>query len=90
MTNNLIGLYKDFFLWATTKNTLTENEEHDIILQMLKTIFDCMPQLILRSLYVWFLVHLYVGLIPTSSGQLAVLFFSYHSSKVDLRISDGI
>ena len=48
------------------------NAEHDI-LPMLKTILDCMPQLFIRPQYVWFLVHLQIGLIPNSSGQLADL-----------------
>ena len=30
-----------------TSNSLTENEEHDIPSQILKTILDCMPQLFL-------------------------------------------
>ena len=36
----------------------------------LKTILDCMPELLFIPEYVWFLVHLYAGLIPKSSGQL--------------------
>ena len=38
--------------------------------KILKTNLDCMPQLFFRPQYVWFLVHLYVGLIPNSSGQV--------------------
>ena len=34
---------------------------------------DSMPQLFFRPQYVSSLVHLYVGLIPNSSGQLAEL-----------------
>ena len=47
-----------------TSNSLTENEEHDIPSQMLKTILDCMPQLFFRPQYVWFPVHLKGHLIP--------------------------
>ena len=35
------------------------------------TILDCMPQLFFKAQYVWFPSHLYVSLIPNSSGQLA-------------------
>ena len=52
-------------------NSLTWNEEHDIISQILKTILDCMPQLFFRPQHVCFPLHLYAGLIPNSSGQLA-------------------
>ena len=38
-----------------------------------KTILDCMPQLFLRPQYVWFPAHLYIAVIPNSSGQLAEL-----------------
>ena len=45
-----------------TSNFLTENEEHDIPLQMLETIFglhaSAFPQLFFRPQYVWFLAHL--------------------------------
>ena len=47
-----------------TSNSLTENEEHDIPSQILKTILDCMPQLFFRSQYVQFPVHLKSPLIP--------------------------
>ena len=39
----------------------------------LKTIFGSHASVILRPQYVWFLEHLYVGLIPNSSGELAEL-----------------
>ena len=45
-------------MWTMTSNSLTENEEHDIPSQIVKTIFDCMPQLFFRPQYVWFLEHL--------------------------------
>ena len=41
--------------------------------QILNTILGCMSQLVFRPLYVWFLAHLYGGLIPNSSGQFAEL-----------------
>ena len=56
-----------------TSNSLTYNEEYDIPWQILKTIFYCMPQLFFRPQYVWFSSHLYINVIPNSSGQLADL-----------------
>ena len=38
-----------------------------------KTNLDYMPQLLLRSRYVWFPSDLYIGVIPNSNGQLAEL-----------------
>ena len=43
-----------------------------------------MVQLFFRPRYVWFLVHLYIGLIPNSSGQLAELISLYYFTRVDL------
>ena len=60
-----------YFLWTMTSNSLAKNEGNDIPSQYLKTILDCMPQFFFRPQYVWFLAHLYVGLIPNSSGLLA-------------------
>ena len=45
-------------------------------LTILKTIFGLHASVIFRPQYVWFLVHLYVGLIPNSSWQLAELYLS--------------
>ena len=57
-----------------TSNCLTKNEEHDILSQILKTILDCMFQLLfLRPHYVWFSSRLYIDMIPNSSGQFAEL-----------------
>ena len=56
-----------------TSNSITWNEERDIPTKILKTILDCMPQLFIRSQYVWFVVHLHVDLISNPSGQLAEL-----------------
>ena len=56
-----------------TFNSLTENEEHDIPSQIIKTILELHASLISRPQYVCFLVHLYGLLIPNSSGQLAEL-----------------
>ena len=57
-----------------TSNSVTEDEEHDIPSQNLKTIFlDCMSQLFFRPKYVWFPVHLKGPMIPDPSGQLAEL-----------------
>ena len=50
-------------------DSLTQNEEHNIW----KTILDCMPQLYFRPQYMCFPSHLFVGMIPSSSGQLAEL-----------------
>ena len=50
-----------------TSNSLTENEEHDIPSQILKTIFG-LHQLFFEPQYVWFLTHF-----PKSSGQSAEL-----------------
>ena len=49
-----------------TSHSLTYNEEHDIPSPILKTILDCMHQNVIHlgPQYVWFLVHLYVGLTP--------------------------
>ena len=41
-----------------TSNSLTENEEHDIRSQILKTIFGLDASIIFRPQYVWFPVHL--------------------------------
>ena len=54
-----------------TSNSLTENEEHDIHSQILKTIY---ASVIFRPRYVWFPVHLKGPMIPDPSGQLAELF----------------
>ena len=51
------GYTRTLFLWMMTCNSLTENEEHDIPSQILKTILDCMPQIWFRPQYVWFPVH---------------------------------
>ena len=57
-----------------TSNSLTENEEHDIPSQILKTIFfiACLSYFF-KPQYVWFLTHLCGPEIPNSSGQLAEL-----------------
>ena len=55
-----------------TPNSLTENEEHDILSQILKTILDCMPQLFFRPQCVVSGTY-YVSLIPNSRGRLAEL-----------------
>ena len=41
-----------------TSNSLTENEEHDIPSQILKTIRIACLSYFFRTQYVWFLVHL--------------------------------
>ena len=60
-----------------TSNSLTENEEHGIPSQILKTIFGLHASVIFRPQYVWFPVHLKGLLIPplirNSRGQLAEL-----------------
>ena len=56
-----------------TSNSLTENEEHDIPAQILKTIFGLHASLFFRPKYVWFPVHLKGPMIPDPSGQLAEL-----------------
>ena len=52
-----------------TFNSLTENEEHCIPAQIMKTIIRLHASVIVRPQCVWFPVHL----IPNSSGQLAEL-----------------
>ena len=42
-----------------TSDSLTQNKEHNFPSQILKTILDCMAQLLFLD---WFLVHLYVAL----------------------------
>ena len=64
-------------------NSLTENEEHDIPSQILKTIFGLHASVIFQSQYVWFLTHLWGPEIPKSSGKLAELIV-YNSTWVDL------
>ena len=49
-----------------TSNSLTENKEHDIWVAWLSYFLD-------PNMCVWFLDHLYIPLIPNSSGQLAEL-----------------
>ena len=56
-----------------TSNSLTENEEHDIPSQILKTIFGLHASVIFIPKYVWFPVHLKGPMIPDPSGQLAEL-----------------
>ena len=56
-----------------TSNSLTENEEHDIPSQILKTIFGLRASVIFRPKYVWFPAHLKGPMIPDPSGQLAEL-----------------
>ena len=47
-----------------TSNSLTENEEHDIPSQILKTIFGLHASVIFRPQYVWFPVYLKGHFIP--------------------------
>ena len=58
-----------------TSNSLTENEEHDIPSQILKTIFYCDPQLFLNPNMCGFQYICWVlwSPLPNSSGQLAEL-----------------
>ena len=49
----------------TTRYCLTNFEDH----------FGLHASVIIRHHYVWFLVHLYVGWLPKSSGQWAELIF---------------
>ena len=78
-------LYKEnIFLWTTTSNSLTENEEHDIPSHILKTIFGLHASVIFETQYVWFPVHLKGTVIPDPSGQLAELIVYITSSRVDL------
>ena len=43
---------------TSTGNSLTENGEHDILSQILKTIFALYASVIFRPQYVWFLTDL--------------------------------
>ena len=56
-----------------TSNSFTENEKHDIPLQILKSIFGLYASFIFRPQHVWFPGHLYRPPIPNSSGQLVEL-----------------
>ena len=56
-----------------TSNSLTENEEHNIPSQILKTIFGLHASVIFKPQYVYFLTHLWGPETPNSSGQLAEL-----------------
>ena len=59
MNNNIKFLNIEWRTWYS----LTNFEDH----------FGLHASVIFIPQYVWFLVHLYVGLIPKSSGQLAEL-----------------
>ena len=65
-------------------NSLTENEEHDISSQILKTIFGFHASVIFRPKYVWFPVDLEGPVVPDPSGQLAKLIVYITSTGVDL------
>ena len=75
-----------YFLWTTTSNSLTGNEEHGIPSQILKTIFRLHVPVIFRPQYVWFPVHLKGLLIPLWYETLVVnwqnwLFTLFHQSR---------
>ena len=75
-----------YFLWTMTSNSLTENEEHGIPSQILKTIFGLHASVIFRPQYVWFPVHLKGHLIPLCYQTLVVnwqnwLFTLFHQSR---------
>ena len=53
-----------------------------------RPVLDCMPQLYFIPKYVWFLVHVYAGLSPNSSGQFTYLVV--YSTAVDLQSPDPI
>ena len=55
-----------------TSNSLTENGEHGIPSQILKTIFGLHASVIFRPQYVWFPVHLKGHLIPLCYETLVV------------------
>ena len=67
-----------------TSNSLIENEEQDIPLHFLKTIFGLHASVIFRPKYVWFPVHLKDPVIPDPSGQLVRLIAYITSTRVDL------
>ena len=67
-----------------TSNFLTENEEQDIPLHILKTIFGLHASVIFRAKYVWFPVHLKGPMIPDPSGQLEELIIYIIPTRVDL------
>ena len=69
-----------------TSNSWTENEEHDIPSQTLKTIFGLHASVIFRPQYVWFPIHLWGPLIPLWYQTLVAnrqnwLFISFHQSR---------
>ena len=59
-------------IWAITSNSVTENEEHDIRSQILKTMFGLHASVIFGPQYVWFPVHLLGPLIPLWYQTLVV------------------
>ena len=75
-----------YFLRTMTYDSLTENEEHGIPSQILKTIFGLHASGIFRPQYVWFPVHLKGLLIPLWYETLVVnwqnwLFTLFHQSS---------
>ena len=69
MDKSLIGLYKENTFYEQRHHSSTWNNE-----RILKTIFGLHASVIFRLQYVWIQVHIYVCLIPNSSGgQLAEL-----------------
>ena len=70
-----------YLLGTMTFNSLTENEEHDIPSQILKTIFGFHASYFYTQ-YVWLPVHLYCPVLPISSDQLAEpIVILFHQSK---------
>ena len=72
MAKNLTGLYKENALYEQWRQ-IPKHRRTWYPSQILKTILNCMSQLFFKPQYVWFPSHLYVTLIPNSSGQLAEL-----------------
>ena len=68
MADNSIGLYMEHIFYEHwMKNTI-------FFLKFFRPFLDSAPQLFFRrTQYVWFLLYLYVDLVPNSSGQLAEL-----------------
>ena len=64
-----------------TSNSLTENEEHDILSQFLKTIFELHTSVDLLGPNMCGFQSI---CIPNSSGQLTELIVLYHSTRVDM------
>ena len=85
LAKNVIGLYKENTFYEQWHKTPWHRTKNMIFLdQFWRLFWIAFLSYSFRHQYVWFLAHLYVGLIPNSSSQLAELIFLYYSTSVDL------